>query len=95
MPIHLAVRYADRQVDWRAVLFLNNAEEKHGQDQNLYCAATCKAEDRGCIVVLPEYDFVHVGMTVWESTTLSSLVDLDTKVPRLVRVSSSFLSVLA
>ena len=32
----------------------------------------------GMIVVLPEYDFV----TVWESTTLSSLVDLDTKVPR-------------
>lgn len=32
----------------------------------------------GMIVVLPEYDFV----TVWESTTLSSLVDLDTKIPR-------------
>ena len=32
----------------------------------------------GMILVLPEYDFV----TVWESTTLSSLVDLDTKVPR-------------
>ena len=32
----------------------------------------------GMIVVLPEYNFV----TVWESTTLSSLVDLDTKVPR-------------
>lgn len=32
----------------------------------------------GMIVVLPEYDFV----TVWEATTLISLVDLDTKVPR-------------
>lgn len=32
----------------------------------------------GMIVVLPEYDFV----TVWESTILSSLVDIDTKVPR-------------
>ena len=32
----------------------------------------------GMILVLPEYDFV----TIWESTTLSSLVDLDTKVPR-------------
>ena len=32
----------------------------------------------GMIVVFAEYDFV----TVWESTTLSSLVDLDTKVPR-------------
>ena len=31
----------------------------------------------GMIVVLPEYDFV----TVWESTTLSSIVDLDTKLP--------------
>ncbi|MFH1214863.1 MAG: hypothetical protein V1706_00005 [Pseudomonadota bacterium] len=42
----------------------------------------------GMIVVLPEYDFV----TVWESTTLSSLVDLDTKVPhkgvQLVPLSS-------
>lgn len=32
----------------------------------------------GMILKLPEYDFV----TVWESTTLSSLVDLDTQVPR-------------
>ena len=32
----------------------------------------------GMILRLPEYDFV----TVWESTTLSSLVDLDTQVPR-------------
>ena len=32
----------------------------------------------GMVVVLPEYDFV----TVWESTTLSNLVDLDTQVPR-------------
>ena len=32
----------------------------------------------GMIVVLPEYDFV----TVWESTTLSSMLDLDTKTPR-------------
>lgn len=31
----------------------------------------------GMILILPEYDFV----TLWESTTLSSLVDLDTKVP--------------
>jgi hypothetical protein len=42
----------------------------------------------GMIIVLPEYDFV----TVWESTTLSSLVDLDTKVPhkgvQLVPLSS-------
>ncbi len=42
----------------------------------------------GMIVVLPEYDFV----TVWESTTLSSLVDLDTNVPhkgvQLVPLSS-------
>ncbi len=42
----------------------------------------------GMIVVLPEYDFV----TVWESTTLSSLVDLDTKLPhkgvQLVPLSS-------
>ena len=42
----------------------------------------------GMIVVLPEYNFV----TVWESTTLSSLVDLDTNVPhkgvQLVPLSS-------
>lgn len=42
----------------------------------------------GMIVVLPEYDFV----TVWESTTLSSLVDLDTATPhkgvQLVPLSS-------
>lgn len=46
----------------------------------------------GMIVVLPEYDFV----TVWESTTLSSLVDLDTKVPhkgvQLVPLSSRMAS---
>ena len=40
------------------------------------------------IVVLPEYDFV----TLWESTKVSSLVDLDTNVPRkgvqLVQMSS-------
>ena len=32
----------------------------------------------GMILKLPEYDFV----TIWESTTLSSTIDLDTNVPR-------------
>lgn len=32
----------------------------------------------GMILNLPEYDFV----TVWESTTLSTTIDLDTRVPR-------------
>lgn len=32
----------------------------------------------GMVLVLPEYDFV----TIWESTTLSNITDLDTKEPR-------------
>lgn len=61
---------------------------KGGISAGIKWATTSRWSHVGMIIVLPEYDFV----TVWESTTLSSLVDLDTKVPhkgvQLVPLSS-------
>lgn len=51
---------------------------KGGISAGIKWATLSRWSHAGMIVVLPEYDFV----TVWESTTLSSLIDLDTKVPR-------------
>lgn len=51
---------------------------KGGVSAGIKWATLSRWSHVGMIVFLPEYDFV----TVWESTTLSSIVDLDTKVPR-------------
>lgn len=51
---------------------------KGGLSAGIKWATLSRWSHVGMIVNLPEYDFV----TIWESTTLSSLVDLDTQVPR-------------
>jgi hypothetical protein len=66
---------------WRAKLKTGDVvlfSGKGGISAGIKWATLSRWSHVGMIVVLPEYDFV----TVWESTTLSTLVDLDTNVPR-------------